>query len=197
MASPSLDAEVRASRNDSAPTTSPPFASPSSLPTPAGVTNLPLFADSFSPSADFSAIAALLEEEEDEQHIRERAARDEAKLRRRQQRMDVEAEAEAEAESTTAPSSSTRLHRAERRAAAQPYGRAAVTPRGKRRGKSSKPKPIQPQPLPHSLTAMQSPSNPPQALEAEEGGRDRALTAAETALFIQMWHISSGQAGAG
>ena len=78
-------------------------------------TSLPLFADSFCPSADFSAIAAVIEEEEDEQRQRETLRREETKLRR--------------------------THRTQRRQAAQPYSREAARTPAK---KASKPTPIQP-----------------------------------------------------
>lgn len=151
--------------------------------------SLPLFADSFTPSADFSAIAALIEEEEDEQRNRERAARDEAKLRRRQQRMDVEADAEAEAEvnhSTAAPASTTRLHRSQRRQAAQPYSRATTLGRqsSRKNRKASKPTPIQPPTTPLAELDQQA------LRKSESGKQSETLTAAETALFMQMWRIN-------
>ena len=136
----------------------------------AALSSLPLFADSFCSSADFSAVAALLEEEEDEQRDRERAVRDEAKLRRRRQRMEVDP-------STAAPASTARLHRSQRRQAAQPYSRpVAVGQQRSGSSKRSKPTRIQP-PVASQLGA----------------GSERAgtLTAAETALFMQMWHINA------
>ena len=140
--------------------------------------SLPLFADTFCASADFSAIAALIEEEEDEQRIREQAARDEAKLRRRVQRMEVDGEAEVN-RSSAAPASTTRLHRSQRRQAADPYSNRAKTrtQQSSRGKKASKPTPIRPM-------AAHTPSQP-----ISKSGQADTLTAAETALFMQMWHI--------
>ena len=134
--------------------------------------SLPLFADSFSSTADFSALAALIDEEDEEQRDRERAARDEGKLRRRQQqRMAVDG-AGAEQPTASAPASITRLHRGQRQQAAHPYSRAATGSR-----KARRPAPIQPR-------TEHSPRR-------RSNDAAKALTAAETTLFMRMWKLDA------
>ena len=134
--------------------------------------SLPLFADSFRSTADFSALAALIEEEDDEQRDRERAARDEGALKRKGKRMEVDATAGAAELPSSAPASTTRLHRGQRQQAAHPYSRAAT-----RSQKLRRPTPIQPR-AEHSS-------------ERRDDEAGKALTAAETTLFMRMWKLDA------